>query len=114
MKTWRDYPEKEGFFETGCWTEKGNDLVLYMDTTRELNELKVKMYGSLVGKRLGKRAMSSRMQRRAAWLKRYVMGYWRRELKTEPMSDRDTLRDLVNWMLRDFGRWKDEVKRRVG
>ena len=108
MKAWRDESEKEGGFETGCWTEHGNGLVLYVDTTRELHEWKVRMYESLLGKRLGKRAMSSRMRSRAAWLKRGAAGRWGGEMGTVLPSDRDTLRDLANWMERDFRWWKDE------
>ena len=38
QNTWRHSPYREGPFETGCFTFAGNDLVLFIDTTRQLAE----------------------------------------------------------------------------
>ncbi len=38
MNEWRHSPSLEGPHETGCFTDAGNDLVLFIDTTRKLAE----------------------------------------------------------------------------
>lgn len=122
---WRRTPALEGPFETGCWTEAGNDLVLYIQTDRCLHGLLshvfehtqrsvMREWGGAVVRPdtevsvLMPTVMASSTYRAARELYKRAGAQFRREelgCLGRFRIDEETFDDVHNWMMRQYPHW---------
>ena len=135
---WRHCPSMEGEFETGCHTEAGNDIVLYMDTTARLHAVKIHIF-EVVWKRCPlfkdirkylednhttripdgfnivnggiwvPTTIADEMHRMTKGFLKLVKEQYAKELKIEAPEHKHLFDDFANWMMRDFERWLNDT-----
>ncbi len=134
---WISCPHYVGEFETGCHTAEANNLVLYLNTTKILNEGLRRLYGRMfIHFSRGKykiwdkegfpdsmryaftecgvyslNEISWYVDRRLKILMKFYKELYKEEVKEDLMLSESSITDFKYWLLRDFQIWLNNNKR---
>ena len=116
-------PIEVGEYETGCHTHMGNDLALYVQTTRNLHERREKVFAEIMRQKQAWKGASEfnvllRMDKPGRELFRTAVESYHREIleyqSSPDMSETVQLagggvagvaEDFVGWLFREFANW---------
>jgi hypothetical protein len=108
-------PEGLGDFETGCHTEGGNELALYVQTTRPLHEQRERMFSEILAAKRKWKGMSEfnvalRLDNPGRILYKDAVAAYKREIRRNIGESAVTQEDFLRWLAREYDYWRIDVE----
>lgn len=108
-------PPGPGDFETGCHTEEGNELALYVQTTRSLHEVRARIFAeTLAAKRtwtgLSEFNAALRLENPGRHLYGTAVAAYRAEIGRDIGGSAVTREDFLRWLAFEYDCWRIDVE----
>ena len=108
-------PPGSGDFETGCHTAEGNELALYVQTTRPLHEMRERIFSSTLEAKRKWTGMSEfnaalRLETPGKQLYKTAVGAYKAEIGVDLGGSAITQEDFLRWLAFEYDSWRIDVE----